>query len=76
MVDFTGKNPNVTYETRIAHTLGKHVIPITQSLADLADVPFDMRHHRALAYLPNAEGFAALEAALGKKLQQFAVGYI
>jgi nucleoside 2-deoxyribosyltransferase len=70
IVDFTGKNPNVMYETGIAHTLGKHVIPITQSLAD---VPFDMRHHRTLVYLPNQEGFAALETALAKKLQQFAV---
>jgi len=28
VVDFTGKNPNVMYETGIAHTLGKHVVPI------------------------------------------------
>ena len=27
VVDFTEKNPNVMYETGIAHTLGKHVIP-------------------------------------------------
>jgi hypothetical protein len=39
IVDFSGKNANVMYETGIAHTLGKHVIPVTQSLAD---VPFDM----------------------------------
>lgn len=32
VVDFTGKNPNVMYETGIAHTLGKHVVPITQSI--------------------------------------------
>ena len=32
VVDFTGKNPNVMYETGIAHTLGKHVVPISQSL--------------------------------------------
>jgi len=30
VVDFTGKNPNVMYETGIAHTLGKQVVPITQ----------------------------------------------
>jgi hypothetical protein len=71
IVDFTGKNPNVMYETGIAHTLGKHVIPITQSLDD---VPFDMRHHRTLKYLPNAEGLKALESALGRKLSQFKVG--
>ncbi len=53
IVDFTGKNPNVMYETGVAHTLGKHVIPITQSLDD---VPSDIRHHRALKYLPNSQG--------------------
>jgi hypothetical protein len=51
IVDFTGKNANVMYETGIAHTLGKHVIPISQSLDD---VPFDMSHHRVLKYLPNS----------------------
>lgn len=70
VVDFTGKNPNVMYETGIAHTLGKHVIPISQSLAD---VPFDMQHHRVLKYLPNREGLAALEAKLSRKLGQFKV---
>lgn len=68
IVDFTGKNSNVMYETGIAHTLGKHVIPITQTLAD---VPFDMQHHRALKYLPNQEGMATLELALATKLKQF-----
>ncbi len=70
IVDFTGKNANVMYETGIAHTLGKHVIPITQSLAD---VPFDMQHHRALKYLPNYEGITELKTALTKKLKQFNV---
>ena len=51
--DFTGKNPNVFYEAGIAHALGKHVIPITQSAQD---VPFDLRHHRFAKYLNNAEG--------------------
>jgi hypothetical protein len=70
VVDFSGKNPNVMYETGIAHTLGKHVVPITQSLDD---VPFDMRHHRVLKYLPNAEGMATLGQALVAKLKQFSV---
>ncbi len=39
VVNFTGRNPNVMYETGIAHTLGKLVISISQSLDD---VPFDM----------------------------------
>ncbi len=71
IVDFTGKNPNVMYETGIAHTLGKHVIPISQSLND---VPFDMRHHRVLKYLPNAEGLSKLSTDLAKKLRQVSVG--
>ncbi|QIG80667.1 hypothetical protein [Stakelama tenebrarum] len=55
--DFTGKNPNVFYEAGIAHTLGKHVVPITQTQAD---IPFDLQHHRYLQYLNNGEGKASL----------------
>ena len=69
LVDFTGKNPNVMYETGIAHTLGKHVVPISQSLDD---VPFDITHHRVQKYLSNAEGITALEKTLKAKLGQFA----
>lgn len=67
VVDFTGKNANVMYETGIAHTLGKHVIPISQSLND---VPFDMAHHRILKYLPNGEGIEAMVSKLSEKLRQ------
>ena len=67
VVDFTGKNPNVMYETGIAHTLGKHVIPISQSIDD---VPFDMKHHRVIKYLPNKEGIEAMVAKLSEKLLQ------
>ncbi|MFD2574039.1 hypothetical protein ACFSUS_25610 [Spirosoma soli] len=66
ITDFTDRNPNVFYETGVAHTLGKIVIPITQSVGD---IPFDLRHHRALTYLPNAEGLAKLEKDLEKKLR-------
>jgi hypothetical protein len=64
--DFTGKNPNVFYEAGIAHTLGKHVIPITQSPDD---VPFDLRHHRYLTYLNNGEGLAVLKSKLAERLR-------
>lgn len=67
IVDFTGKNPNVMYETGIAHTLGKLVVPISQSLSD---VPFDMSHHRILTYLGNNEGLQELEKNLCAKLRQ------
>ncbi|QIA21777.1 hypothetical protein A9K68_008075 [Mesorhizobium sp. AA22] len=63
--DFTGKNPNVFYEAGIAHTLGKHVIPITQS-AD--DIPFDLRHHRYLLYLNNGEGLSVLQHKLSERI--------
>ncbi|MDO9311620.1 MAG: hypothetical protein Q7T85_07975 [Nitrosomonas sp.] len=70
VVDFTGKNPNVMYETGIAHTLGKHVVPISQSLDD---VPFDMAHHRVLKYLPNGEGIEVMVSKLAKKLRQVSI---
>lgn len=63
--DLTGKNPNVFYEAGIAHTLGKHVIPITQSKAD---IPFDLSHHRYILYLNNAEGRAKLSSELSSRL--------
>ncbi|MBB3394218.1 hypothetical protein [Rhizobium sp. BK060] len=64
--DFTDKNPNVFYEAGIAHTLGKHVVPITQSDAD---VPADLRHHRFLKYLNNGEGLEALEKQLAARFR-------
>lgn len=69
VVDFTGKNPNVMYETGIAHTLGKHVVPITQSIDD---IPSDMNHHRALKYLGNSEGLVGLTSQLAKRLRYVA----
>lgn len=59
--DFTGKNPNVFYEAGIAHTLGKHVVPITQSEQD---IPFDLKHHRYAKYLNNGEGLEKLKQDL------------
>ena len=63
--DFSGRNPNVFYETGIAHTLGKHVIPITQSSSD---VPFDLRHHRYIHYHNNGEGRVKLQQDLQRRL--------
>jgi hypothetical protein len=64
--DFSGQNANVFYEAGIAHTLGKPLIPIAQNLADL---PFDLRHHRAVLYHNNTEGLAALGAQLRPRLE-------
>lgn len=65
VADFTGKNPNVFYEVGIAHTLGKTVVPITQSVND---VPSDLGHHRALVYHPNEQGYKDLKTELKKRL--------
>jgi hypothetical protein len=65
--DFSGRNPNVFYEAGIAHTLGKHLVPLSQAAHD---VPFDVAHHRYLPYLNNGEGLAALSANLEARLRQ------
>lgn len=63
--DFSGRNPNVFYEAGVAHTLGKHVVPITQNQED---VPFNLRHHRYIHYLNNTEGRSALTAKLEERI--------
>jgi nucleoside 2-deoxyribosyltransferase len=47
IVDVSKANPNVFYELGIAHSLGKNVLIIAQSVED---VPFDIRHNRLLVY--------------------------
>ena len=68
--DFSGKNPNVFYEAGIAHMLGRHVIPITQSHDD---VPFDLKQHRYIPYLNNGEGMESLQTQLASRLATLAV---
>lgn len=67
--DFSKRNPNVFYETGIAHTLGKEVVPIAQSLSD---IPSDLQHHRALSYLANSEGLDKLRTDLASRLKTIA----
>lgn len=64
--DCTGRNPNVFYETGIAHALGREVILITQNPED---IPFDLRHLRYVPYLNNGEGLAELSARLQQRLE-------
>ena len=64
--DCSSRNPNVFYETGIAHTLGREVILITQSEHD---IPFDLRHLRYIKYLNNAEGLAVLTQELQARMQ-------
>ena len=51
LADLTGRNPNVFYESGLAHALGKPVILIAESLDD---VPFDLRALRVILYDKNA----------------------
>jgi hypothetical protein len=65
IADLTGRNPNVFYETGIAHSLGRDVIQITQSTGD---VPFDLRAIRSIDYLPNGEGLKNLRDRVAARL--------
>ena len=65
VADVTVHNANVFYEAGIAHTLGREVVLISQSAAD---VPFDLRHHRYLTYMANSEGLADLRETLLSRL--------
>jgi hypothetical protein len=67
--DLSGKNPNVFYETGIAHTLGKEVILITQHDGD---VPFDLRPLRYIPYLNNRQGHEELAAKIVARLRTVA----
>lgn len=66
IADLSSKNPNVFYETGIAHSLGRDVIQIAQSIDD---VPFDLRSLRSVTYLNNGEGLRTLKAQVTTRLQ-------
>jgi hypothetical protein len=65
IADMTGRNPNVFYELGIAHTLGKPVIMITQSM-DF--VPFDLKHLRCIVYDYKPAKISRFEEALRKTI--------
>jgi len=58
LADVTGRNPNVMYEIGMAHTVGKPVIIITQTIDD---VPFDLKHFRCIVYTYTPKGIKSLE---------------
>lgn len=66
IADVTGKNPNVSYELGIAHTLERLVIIISQSIKD---IPFDYRHHRAYKYDTTEIGKLKLKEDIVNALQ-------
>ncbi|MDD2307833.1 MAG: hypothetical protein PHP53_24230 [Prolixibacteraceae bacterium] len=47
IANISGRNPNVFYELGIAHSLGKDVLLIAETIND---VPFDLKHIRILTY--------------------------
>jgi hypothetical protein len=61
IAELTGRNPNVFYEVGIAHTVGKEVILLTQTMED---VPFDLRHLRCVVYDYTPRGAQTLETNL------------
>lgn len=65
IADLSSRNPNVFYEAGIAHTLGREVILIAQSIED---VPFDLRAIRSLTYLNNGEGLERLKVQVAERL--------
>lgn len=58
IADVTGRNPNVMYEIGMAHTVGKPVVIMTQTIED---VPFDLRHHRCIVYSYTPPGCRELQ---------------
>ena len=64
--DLTGRNPNVLYETGLAHALDRDVVAIVQNDED---VPFDLKHIRFVKYVQNTEGLGKLRSDLRRSLQ-------
>jgi len=58
IADVTGRNSNVMYEIGMAHTVGRPVIIITQTMDD---VPFDLKHYRCIVYEFTPRGCSSLE---------------
>jgi hypothetical protein len=61
IADCTRRNPNVFYEIGLAHAIGKTTILISQQLED---IPFDLRHLRAIIYDFTPRGMREFEAVL------------
>jgi len=66
IAELTDKNPNVFYELGMAHTLGKNVILIAQSIEW---IPFDLRGVRTIIYEDSPTGFEKLSEQLLKFIE-------
>ena len=65
--DLTESNPNVMYETGIAHAVGKDVIQITQG-DPASEVGFDLRHRNCHKYTIEGSGLDDLEKYLRQSI--------
>ena len=63
--DITGMNPNVLYETGLAHARNRDVILITQD----STFPFDISSYRVVKYLSDTEGLVGLRNDLRESLR-------
>lgn len=68
--DISELNPNVLYETGLAHALGKRVLIITERGTE---VPFDVQHLRRIEYSVGSRGEKQLSAALETALADMLV---
>lgn len=66
IADITGNNPNVLYELGVAHTLGKNIILLTQTLGE---IPFDISNYRHIVYEGDSRAFEVLETELPKHIE-------
>lgn len=64
--DLTGLNPNVMYETAVAHSFGKPTIIIVEN--DGTKLPFDISSDRAIFYEDSIEGTGSLIDELNAKI--------
>ena len=64
VAECTGKNPNVFYELGLAHAIGKPTLLLARNPE--ADLPFDVRHIRAIKYAYTVDGLQQLKATLLK----------
>src|ERR1019366_9751754 len=65
IADITSRNANVFYELGVAHTLGKPVILLAQSVVD---IPFDLNRYRHIIYQDNMDGYDTLRSELTKSI--------
>jgi hypothetical protein len=67
LADFSGRNPNVFFEVGISHALGKSVLQLTRTLAD---VPPKLQSIRCHIYLDTVSGAEKLKPVLENAIRE------